>query len=170
MSDDEDAIAPLNSIDQTDQIEIMNLMSRLVPFESDWFFNDDINSLDTSPMVSLVLINGVNCAAHTLQLAIKNALFKLGSQQANIIKLCRDVCKFIRQQNTIYEMEKRGIKKKFPALDVETRWSSTYLMVCKKYLFETSQQFFSLFYNFYIPIAERCPKLCSYNNCFQRAI
>lgn len=170
MSDDEDAIAPLNSIDQTDQIEIMNLMSRLVPFESDWFFNDDINSLDTSPMVSLVLINGVNCAAHTLQLAIKNALFKLGSQQANVIKLCRDVCKFIRQQNTIYEMEKRGIKKKFAALDVETRWSSTYLMVCKKYLFETSQQLFSPFYNFYIPIAERCPKLCSYNNCFQRAI
>lgn len=115
-------------------------MSRLLPIESDWSFDDGLHILDTSQMASLVLINGVNCAAHTLQLAIKNALFKLGSQQSNVIKLSREACKFIRLQKTIYEMEKRGIRKKFPALDVDTRWSSTYMMVRRKYLVEISQQ------------------------------
>lgn len=140
MSYDEASSSASNLIDQTDQMEITNLMSRLLPIESDWSFDDGLHILDTSQMASLVLINGVNCAAHTLQLAIKNALFKLGSQQSNVIKLSREACKFIRLQKTIYEMEKRGIRKKFPALDVDTRWSSTYMMVRRKYLVEISQQ------------------------------
>lgn len=118
-----------NSIDQTDDIEIEHLMNRLVPSEAEWSFGDHLSEVNWSMMHSLALVNGVNCAAHTIQLAIKNALFQLGSQQADVIKLCRDVCKFIRHQKTIYAMEKRGLKKKFPALDVDTRWSSTYLMV-----------------------------------------
>lgn len=118
-----------NSIDQTDDIEIANLMHRLVPNETEWSFGDHLGDVNWSMMRSLVLVNGVNCAAHTLQLAIKGALFQLGSQQSNVIKLCREVCKFIRQQKTIYAMEQKGLEKKFPALDVDTRWSSTYLMV-----------------------------------------
>lgn len=111
----------IDDVDETDQIEITNLMSRLVPNESDWSFCNHMGNMDLSSMNSLVLVNGVNCAAHTIQLAIKNALCKLGSQQVNTIDLCREVCKFIRQQSTIYAMERKGIKPRFPALDVDTR-------------------------------------------------
>lgn len=122
--------ATSNTIDETDDIEITNLMSRLLPNESDWSFCDHMGNMDWSSMNSLALVNGVNRAAHTIQLAIKNALKEFENfEQANVINMCRDVCKFIRQQTTIYTMKKKGIKPKFPALDVDTRWSSTYLMV-----------------------------------------
>lgn len=74
-------------------------------------------------------------AAHTLQLAVNDALKLLGKNDSNIISLCRVVAKFIRLQSTKNEMHKVGLSSILPKLDVETRWSSTYLMVSFFYIF-----------------------------------
>lgn len=112
----------LNQINEADQIEINQLADDLVPDESDWSFinySDDIDladSLTINKSAKFAFVNGVNCAAHTLQLAIKDALAHLGSTYSNVIRLCREVCKFIRLQTTIYEMKERNIKKKIPSI------------------------------------------------------
>lgn len=71
----------------------------------------------------------IKCAAHTLQLAVNDALKMLGKTDSNIISLCRVVAKFLRLQSTKNEMHLAGLHSIMPKLDVETRWSSTYLMV-----------------------------------------
>lgn len=112
--------------------ELDTLLNTLLPAEADWTFtdyeSDEITNIIKAKS-SFLLVNGVNCAAHTIQLAIKEALSDLPDEMENIIVLCREFCKFTHLQTTIYEMEKRGVEKRLPPLDVPTRWSSTYLMV-----------------------------------------
>lgn len=76
-----------------------------------------------------LFMSSIKCAAHTLQLAVNDALKLLGKKDSNIISLCRVVAKFLRLQSTKNEMHKVGLSSIIPKLDVETRWSSTYLMV-----------------------------------------
>lgn len=80
----------------------------------------------------------IKCATHTLQLAIKDAIKLLGQTDSNAISLCRVVAKFLRLQSTKTELFRAGIKSIVPKLDVETRWSSTYLMVKKFGIFVNS--------------------------------
>lgn len=75
-------------------------------------------------------ITGVNCSAHTLQLAIKDAFKMLGKQHQNVISLCHNVAKTLRNKSKKHEYSEHGGSYKMPRLDVETRWGSTYLMVC----------------------------------------
>lgn len=76
-----------------------------------------------------LFMSSIKCGAHTLQLAVNDALKQLGKNDSNIILLCRVVAKFLRLQSTKHEMHKVGLSSIMPRLDVETRWSSTYLMV-----------------------------------------
>lgn len=76
-------------------------------------------------------ISGVNCAAHTLQLALKDALKKMAIQHQNIISLCHQVAKTMRikSHQQSYKTETDGSSYTMPRLDVETRWGYTFLMV-----------------------------------------
>lgn len=74
-------------------------------------------------------ITGINCTAHTLQLAVKDALGNLHKSSKNVIELCRIVCKMIRLQSTSNDMEELGIAYKKPHIENETRWGSMFLMV-----------------------------------------
>lgn len=74
-------------------------------------------------------MNSIKCAAHTLQLAVRDALECLDKKDKNAINLCRRAAKFLRLQSTKNEMRKIGLTSVYPALDVVTRWSSTYMMV-----------------------------------------
>lgn len=76
-----------------------------------------------------LFMSSIKCAAHTLQLAVNDAIKLLGKNDSNLILLCRVIAKFLRLQSTRNEMKKKGLKSILPRLDVETRWSSTYLMV-----------------------------------------
>lgn len=72
-------------------------------------------------------IAGVRCAAHTTQLAVADAI-----QKSNVtcwIDLCRKVGKLFRTQNYQYEMNEQNLKGNV-RIDCETRWNSTYIMVC----------------------------------------
>lgn len=76
-----------------------------------------------------LFMTSIKCAAHTLQLAVNDALKKLNQSDQNIISLCRVVGKFLRLQSTRNAMKQARLVTILPKLDVETRWSSTYLMV-----------------------------------------
>lgn len=76
-----------------------------------------------------LFVSSIKCAAHTLQLAVNDAIALLGKNDMNAIALCRHVAKFLRLQNTKHEMRRLGLKCILPALDVVTRWSSTFRMV-----------------------------------------
>lgn len=74
-------------------------------------------------------ISGVNCTAHTLQLAIKDALKKLPRRQRNVIELCRRVAKFLRLTSTRHIIDELKLHCKLIRLDCDTRWCATYMMV-----------------------------------------
>lgn len=74
-------------------------------------------------------ILGINCSAHTLQLAIKDALKFLPKDHSQVIELCRCVAKYLRKSSTIDALKKDGITYRLPRLDVETRWGSMFTMV-----------------------------------------
>lgn len=74
-------------------------------------------------------IESIKCAAHTFQLAIRDALNLLTKRDMNAISLCRGVAQFLRLQSTKNEMHRADLQCILPALDVATRWNSTYRMV-----------------------------------------
>lgn len=74
-------------------------------------------------------ITGLNCAVHTLQLVIRNAIKSLNLTHRNVIDLCRRVIIFLRLKSSHYEMNIEGMPYSQLRLDVETRWCSTFNMV-----------------------------------------
>lgn len=72
---------------------------------------------------------GVNCVAHTLQLAVKKALEQLNESHQNVIELAGRVCPFLRNQTTQIAMRNINLEYKRPRTDCKTRWSSTFMMV-----------------------------------------
>ncbi|XP_055316919.1 uncharacterized protein LOC129576237 [Sitodiplosis mosellana] len=76
-----------------------------------------------------LFVNSIKCAVHTIQLAVKDALKFLSTQDQNVVDLCRLVAKFLRKQSTQNEMREEGLTSILPCLDVKTRWSSTYLLI-----------------------------------------
>lgn len=72
---------------------------------------------------------GVNCSAHTLQLAVRDALTKIHKQHSNVIDLVRRVAKFLRTPSNRNEMKESDLRYKIPSIDCKTRWGSTCIMV-----------------------------------------
>lgn len=72
---------------------------------------------------------GVNCTAHSLQLAIKDALKNLRNTHLNVIELAKLVVQFLHLSSTRYEMERIKISYSLPRKYCETRWGSKYMMV-----------------------------------------
>lgn len=90
-------------------------------------FLDLLQELENEFATQTLKSNGVKCAAHVLQLAVKDAL-KISSI-LTIIKICRTVCKLLRKKTNVYDIRAQNLNFKEPRLDCSTRWSSTYLMV-----------------------------------------
>lgn len=77
-------------------------------------------------------MTGVNCAAHTVQLAIKDALAALPESIRNVISISRRIAKILNLKTTQYDLAAANIPCKIPHLEVETRWGSMYTMVSTK--------------------------------------
>ena len=81
------------------------------------------DSIATEDREMPVVTKIVRCMAHTLQLAIEEALKE--SENANcltVIKADRDVCKELQTTNMLILLKREG--KKYPVLDNDTRWHS----------------------------------------------
>ncbi|CAL8313668.1 unnamed protein product [Arctogadus glacialis] len=69
------------------------------------------------------VLRSVRCAAHTLQLAVGDAL----KQASNIIAKARHVAKRLRTQNVVCVLKRMGHKRAI--VDCATRWHSTHDML-----------------------------------------
>lgn len=78
-------------------------------------------------------IRGMLCAAHTLQLAIKDAINEDINSYATI-NLARKVVKILRKPNNMNKLKAAKLKK--PLNDCPTRWTSTYNMLRRLITFE----------------------------------
>ncbi|XP_071579126.1 zinc finger BED domain-containing protein 4-like [Temnothorax nylanderi] len=83
---------------------------------------------------------GIRCAAHTLQLAVDDAL-KRTKTASQLISKARNLAKKLRTQTFIYLIKKQNFKK--PTIDCPTRWCSTIdmlenLLLLKDYCEELS--------------------------------
>lgn len=131
----EEIAEALHVLDNDDDNEIAFLLGDANIDDDDNWQQDDISQLNIPAAIkdvsnsSPVFINGISCAAHTVQLAVKDALSMVSIQHSNVIKLAREVAKFLRKENTQIEIRNRKLESILPSLDVETRWSSTYLLV-----------------------------------------
>lgn len=124
--------------------------------ELDAILNDEydfealIRSLGNKYGSHTTTVNGIKCAAHTLQLAVRDALGDKALNIKPVIELCRIVCKTLRTQSYLYILEENGFKIKSPRLDCLTRWSSMYNMVRKHALllsyYVSCYYFFKLLY------------------------
>lgn len=117
----------LNNTDAADEDAIDFLLEE--SNAHDTLLNDLVKIYTEKQGTSLIYVDGLSCAAHTLQLAVREGVSKLEESHSNVISLCRKAAHQLRTQNCIYEMEKEKLKMKFPRLDVPTRWSSTYYLV-----------------------------------------
>lgn len=103
--------------------------------ELDEILNDDqdfealIDSLKNEYATQTITVNGIKCAVHTLQLAVRDSLCDKELNIRYLIDLCRIVCKTLRKQSYQFILEENNIEFKFPRLDCMTRWCSTYNMV-----------------------------------------
>lgn len=130
----------LNNLDDDDEEEVNMLLDDAnFNFDEDgvnWEFDKCLMATGLGANmdpeeINVVFVNGINCAAHTLQLAVKDAIAQLPACHANVLRLAAKVCKFLRKESTKNEARNLGIKIKLPSMDTPTRWSSTYIMVCR---------------------------------------
>lgn len=72
-------------------------------------------------------INGIRCAAHTIQLAIQDAL--ASDDIKTLLKKCKRICKLLRKKKVRFLLRQNNIKIPLPRLDCQTRWNSKFRMV-----------------------------------------
>lgn len=72
------------------------------------------------------ILNGIRCAAHTLQLVINTALKKTEYAKKLIAK-CRHIVKSFLAPNMLCLIRQQNLRS--PLIDCATRWSSTYYML-----------------------------------------
>lgn len=84
------------------------------------------------------LIHGISCAAHSIQLVIKNAIKRSPSIES-VLQKCRELAKKLRTPSIRSLLQSEGFN--MALLEVETRWGSMFSMVCFYVILMTSFQF-----------------------------
>lgn len=116
--------------EETDMEALEILFGAVNPNENTTLLNAIADSLEKDLGLDIMWnVTGINCAEHTLQLAIKDALESMPENQKNLVKLCRKIAKFLRLASTSNEMREMEMHYNWPHLENDTRWCSTYLMV-----------------------------------------
>lgn len=104
----------------------------------DSLLHDDFDSTTVAPLIdkelvrlesqieSSSLIEGIRCACHCLELAVKEAI-NYTVESNFVIDEAREIVKTLRTSKYLNLITKRGLKK--PYLAGDTRWSSTFIMV-----------------------------------------
>lgn len=110
-------------------------------------------------------ITGINCSAHTLQLAVNDSIKAMPIVHQNIITLTRYVAKFLRRETTKISLKDNEMLQAYkkPRLDVETRWCSTYLMVSDMNTFRLNFSFLRFQYS---SSGVLCIKMCIFCSLF----
>lgn len=104
--------------------------------EEDRSQEDTDNSVFDGILGALMFVQIVRCAAHTLQLAVNDAIKK--SNLKELLDKARDAVKNIRKPTVLQHMKRMYPKSKKPTLDVITRWHSLIdmlisLLACRQF-------------------------------------
>lgn len=127
---DGEIAALLSEVDEcTDEAALGILLDDVLLKSHENLLSSVSDQMNQQGLEVLYDITGVNCSAHTFQLAIKSALKNISRKHSNVISLCRHAAKILRLRTSHHEMELHGKVYKSPRLDVETRWCSSYMMV-----------------------------------------
>lgn len=86
----------------------------------------NLNSAVSILQAKTQILNGLRCAAHTLQLVINVAL-KDTNYSSKLIKKCRRVVRTLLTPNMVNLIQQQHLR--MPVIDCLTRWSSTYYML-----------------------------------------
>lgn len=123
ISDDED--------DGDDDVYFSNNDERFDPeiINDDQYFQDLLSNVrnEFSGEIHNNLINGICCAAHCLHLVVMGGIIE-SNIVYNLIEKCRNLAKKLRTPSMRFELKEKKLK--IPILDVKTRWSSVFNMVC----------------------------------------
>ena len=118
-------------VQESDEHENINVTPEEDADENADDYDDDLRALavDTSEVstssVPDTTIYTVRCAAHTLQLAIRDGLKQHGA--STVLAQARSVAKKLRAPNMLSSLKNKG--QLLPMIDVETRWGSSFLML-----------------------------------------
>lgn len=127
---DDDILHFLTENDElTDEHHLQNLFGGVVLESHSNTLNEISKEIENYGFDIQWHIEEINCAAHTVQLAIHDALSVISVKHHNVIHLCRRIVKFLRLPKSLQQMNEAKIKYKRPRLEVATRWCSLYLMV-----------------------------------------
>lgn len=127
----ENALDEFKSVDSMSEDELRDAMQRDTELfellDDTSHYCNLLKELHNEFILHTMRSAGIKCAAHTLQLAVKNAL---KSKKVRIlIDMCRIACKLLRKTNYKNGMRNRQFKITLPRLDCAVRWNSTYMMV-----------------------------------------
>lgn len=137
-SDDNDAREIRGNDEEEDEEEFNSIPNIYVSNDGDHFhpdifddayFEDLLTSFrnEFPDTVYKNIINDICCAAHCLHLIVMDA-FKSCPELTDIISRCRELAKKLRTPHIRKVLNDRHLK--MALLDVKTRWSSLYKMVC----------------------------------------
>lgn len=116
----------LNNANQTTEEEALQIWAESALHEGEILqsmsseFSDENQMWDTT---------GVNCSAHTLQLAVKESIKAMSKTNQNVLKLGREIVKFLALESTRHDTKEQGMSYTRPQIDCTTRWGSTCMMV-----------------------------------------
>lgn len=91
----------------------------------------------------IALIPQIRCCAHTLQLAIHDAITE--SNARRVLGRVREMCKSLRNQVINTEFRRLSPKTILPPLDNAIRWCSEFVMVCFYRFFNSEKSLFQPF-------------------------
>lgn len=94
-------------------------------------FDELLKELQQNFSAYTMHINGIRCAAHTVQLAVQDALDT--DDMKTLLKKCKKLCKLLRKKKVRFILRTHNIRIKLPRLDCKTRWNSKFRMVINKY-------------------------------------
>lgn len=116
----------LNNANQTTEEEALQIWAESALHEGEILqsmsseFSDENQMWDTT---------GVNCTAHTLQIAVKESIKAMSKTHQNVIELGREIVKILALESTRHDTKEQGMSYTRPQIDCTTRWGSTCLMV-----------------------------------------
>lgn len=138
LDDGNDGREIIGSDEEEDDADLNRIPDIFVSNEGDYFdpdiFDDDyfedlLSSFrnEFPDKVHKNIINDICCAAHCLHLIVMDS-FKSCPELTDLISRCRELAKKLRTPHIRKVLNDRHLK--MALLDIKTRWSSLYKMVC----------------------------------------
>lgn len=125
IQNDEQQNDTISSDSESDDSDRLHEVNEILNENND--FDELLKELRKTFSVFTLNIHGIRCAAHTIQLAIQDALSK--DDLKALLTACRKLCILLKKKKTKFLLRQNNIRIATPKLDSITRWNSKFRMV-----------------------------------------